>query len=125
MLYGVDRFVSDFIELGYQPELTTGIDSQTYAVFKDFEIPIGQFSGRVIDLALIVPTDYPRIVGASIHVKADPQLYEIKDNIPGVRNLIGSGLGSDWRYWSYAFKAEAEDTAKNLMSQIMGVLLRA
>lgn len=125
MLYGAERFVNDFSELGYQPELIIGIDGQTYAIFNDFEIPIGQFSGRVIDLALIVPADFPRIVGASIHVKANPQLYEIKDNIPGVRNIIDSGLGPDWKYWSFAFKAEAEDTAKNLMSQIMGVLLRA
>ena len=124
MLYGTERFVSDFTELGYHTELIKGVDGQTYAIFKDFEIPIGQFVGRVIDLALIVPPDYPRIVGSSIHVKASPQLFEKSDSIPGVRNIIDSGLGLEWRYWSYAFKAETEDTAKNLMSQIMGVFIR-
>lgn len=124
MLYGAERFVNDFGELGYQLELVTGNDKQTYAVFKGFEVPIGKFTGLIIDLALIVPPDYPRIVGASIHVKANPQLLEKTDSVPGILNIIDSGLGEEWRYWSYAFKAETEDTAKNLLSQIMGVFKR-
>ena len=124
MMYGNDRFISDFAELGYQLELVKGGDNQTYAVFKNFEVPIGQFSGKIIDLAIIVPPDYPRIVGSSIHIKSNPQLFEKTDTIPGVRNIIDSGLGTEWRYWSFAFKAEPEDTAKHLMSQIVGVFKR-
>lgn len=125
MMYGPEKLVEDFNELNLQPELVQGPDGQTYAIFKDFEIEIGKFAGRVIDLALLVLPDYPRIVHTSIHVMAIPQLFEKTDSVPGVRNIVDSGLGSDWRYWSFSFKAEAEDTAKNLLSQINGVFKRA
>jgi hypothetical protein len=125
MIYGSECLIKDFTDLGYQPELVIGIDGQTYAVFKEFEVPIGRFSGKIIDLAIMVPPDYPRMVHSSIHVKTNPQLLEKTDTIPGVRNIIDSGLGTEWRYWSFAFKAESEDTAKHLMSQIAGVFKRA
>jgi hypothetical protein len=125
MIYGSECFINDFTNLGYQPELVKGGDGQIYAVFKEFEIPIGKFSGKIIDLALIVPSDYPRMVHSSIHVKATPQLFEKTDTLSGFRNIIDSGLGPEWRYWSCAFKAVPEDTAKHLMSQITGVFKRA
>jgi len=125
MIYGEERFLKDFKEIGYTPELVKGGDGQTYAVFRDFEIEIGKFSGRIIDLGLIVFQDYPRIVHNSIHVKATPQLFEKSDTVPRVRNILNSGLGPEWRYWSYRFNATPEDTAVNLMSQINGVFKRA
>jgi hypothetical protein len=125
MDYGIDQFIKDFEALGYRPMVQKGNDNQIYAIFNGFEVPLGKFAGRIIDLGILVLSDYPRIVHSSIHVKANPQLYEKKDTVPGVRNIIDSGLGSDWRYWSYAFKATAEDTALNLMSQINGIFKRA
>lgn len=125
MIYGSEQFLKDFEEIGYKPELVKGNDGQTYAVFKDFEIEIGKFSGRVIDLGLLIFPDYPRIVHSSIHVKATPQLFEKIDNVSGVRNILDSGLGSEWRYWSYRFNAVPENTAMHLMSQINGVFKRA
>lgn len=124
-MYGPECFIRDLTSLGYQPELIQGNDGQTYAILKEFEIPIGIFSGKVIDLALIALPDYPRRVHSSIHVRANPQLLDKKDTLAGVRNIIDSGLGIEWRYWSYAFKAVPEDTAKHLMSQINGVFKRA
>ncbi|OGS72640.1 MAG: hypothetical protein A3F91_06910 [Flavobacteria bacterium RIFCSPLOWO2_12_FULL_35_11] len=125
MIYGSEQFLKDFEEIGYTPELVKGNDGQTYAVFKEFEIEIGKFSGRVIDLGLLIFPDYPRIVHNSIHVKATPQLFEKTDKIDGVRNILDSGLGSEWRYWSYRFNAVPEDNAMHLMSQINGVFKRA
>jgi len=124
MIYGSECFIKEFSDLGYQPELVKGVDGQSYAVFKDFEVEIGRFSGRIIDLALIVPPDYPRIVHSSIHVKAIPLLLDKKDNVSGILNIVDSGLGSDWQYWSFAFKAVPEETAKHLMTQINGVFKR-
>ena len=125
MIYGSEYFVKEFTNLGYQPELVKGVDSQTYSVFRDFEIEIGRFSGRIIDLALIVLPDFPRMVHSSMHVRAKPQLFEKTDTLAGVRNILDSGMGPEWRYWSYAFKTVPEDTAKHLMSQINGVFKRA
>lgn len=125
MIYGSEYFINEFNELGYQPIIVIGSDNRTYAVFKDFEIEIGKFSGKVIDLGLMILPDYPRMVHSSIHVKATPPLFEKTDTLPGVRNIIDSGLGPEWRYWSFAFKAVPDDTAKHLMSQINGVFKRA
>lgn len=124
MDYGIVKFIKDFESLNYHPVAQKGLDGQTYAIFKDFEVPIGRFSGRIIDLGILVFPDYPRIVHSSIHIKANPQLFEKSDTVPGVRNIIDSGLGPDWRYWSYAFKAAPEDTALNLITQINGVFKR-
>ena len=125
MIYGSERFLKDFKEIGYTAELAKGVDGKDYAIFKEFEIEIGKFSGKVIDLGLIIPPDYPRRVHNSIHVKAIPQLFEKTDTIPGVRNIIDSGLGLEWRYWSHRFNSIPEDTAMHLMSQINGVFKRA
>ncbi len=125
MIYGLDCFIKDFTELNYQPEIVQGNDNQTYAIFRDFEVEIGRFSGRIIDLGILVLTDYPRMVHSSIHIKANPQLFEKTDTLEGIRNIIDSGLGSEWLYWSLALKAVPEGTAKHLMSQINGVFKRA
>lgn len=125
MIYGSEQFLKDFEEIGYTAELVKGNDGQTYAVFKEFEIEIGKFSGRVIDLGLMIPSDYPRRVHNSIHVRATPQLFEKTDTISGVRNIIDSKLGPDWRYWSHRFTSVPEGAAIHLLSQINGVFKRA
>lgn len=125
MIYGSEYFINEFTELGYQPVIMKGSDNQTYAIFKDFEIEIGRFSGKIIDLGLLIMPDYPRMVHSSIHVRANPQLFEKSDTLPGVRNIIDSGLGPEWLYWSLALNAVPSDTAKHLLSQINGVFKRA
>lgn len=69
MSYGINRMIDDLGTIGYN-NLDSLIDSdnQSYAVIRNFVIGLGQFSSRVIDLAIPVPTDYPRTVGASIHI---------------------------------------------------------
>lgn len=124
MICGPEKMAEDLKLLGLQPELVKGPDGNTYAVMKDFKIELGKFAGRVIDLSILALPDYPRMVHSSIHIKADPQLYEKTDSVQGVRNIVDSGLGPEWRYWSFAFKATPEDTAANLMMQINGVFKR-
>jgi hypothetical protein len=123
-LYGIDRFIQDLSELGYAPVIVITADRINYAVIQDFEIPFGRFQGRIIDLGIPVPNDYPRLVGTSIHIKATPQLLEYTDTISNVRNIIASKLGPEWRYWSFRFEVFSENTAKNLLSQIHGIFQR-
>ena len=125
-LYGIDRFLQDLTDSGFMIEKMVVADNIDYAVIRNFEVPGGRFQGRIIDLGIPVPNDYPRLVGSSIHIKASPQLLEYTDSIPGVKNIIVSQLGQEWRYWSFAFKAEPEDTAKaqNLIFQINGIFQR-
>jgi hypothetical protein len=123
MSYGIDRFLQDMVDIGYSPENKIGSDNQNYAVFRDFEIQTGRFQGRIIDLGIPVPNDYPRLIGSSIHIKTNPQLIDYC-HIPNVVNVIQSALGTEWRYWSFSLQIYPENTAQNLMSQIHGIFQR-
>src|SRR5262249_51063991 len=68
--------------------------------------------------------DYPRTVGSSIHVRAAPQLFEY-GSVPGVRNVIESGLGLEWRYWSHNFGWTGERSTRRLISQINTIFANA
>ena len=117
-LYGPERLRADLEALGFEVELVTGDDRNTYAVIREFEVPLGRFAGRIIDLAITATADYPRSVAAAIHVRAQPQLFEKSDSLPNVRNITDSGLGPEWRYWSKNFGWNGERTTRCLISQI-------
>jgi len=122
MIYGIYAFKADLEALSYPNLLTQkGSDHVDYLIIPSFVIPIGRFEGKVIDLAIPVPTDYPRTVGASIHVKSNPHILDKSDSQPKIRNIIDSSLGEEWRYWSFRFIPQNEKTAENLMHQINGV----
>lgn len=122
MNYGIEAFKLDLEALSYTDLITKkGNDQVDFLVIPSFIVPIGRFEGRVIDLAIPVPGDYPRTVGASIHIKSNPQLLEKSDSLTSVRNIIDSSLGEEWRYWSFRFIPQIENTAENLMHQINGV----
>lgn len=118
---GPERLVSELIELSYEAELVKGKDELLYAVIRGYEVPLGQFVGRVIDLGFLATQDFPQSVGSAIHVKANPQLFEKTDTIPNVRNITDSKLGDEWRYWSINFNWNQQHHAKRLMAQIAGV----
>lgn len=119
MTYGPQRLISDLIGLGYQAELVNagGIE---FAIIRKYEVEIGRFRGRVIDLGIMATADYPRTVTSAIHVCAEPQLLET-GNLPEVRNITSSQIGGEWRYWSHNFQWNEERTTRRLVSQINGV----
>ena len=121
---GADRFIQELEGLGYGVERVP-VGNDVYAVIRNFEVPLGQFEGRVIDLGLKARSDYPRQVDSAIHVRATPQLFEKNDSKPGVRNIIDSPLGSEWRYWSRNFNWRIDRTVRRLMNQIYGVFKNA
>ncbi|HEV2149801.1 MAG TPA: E2/UBC family protein [Longimicrobiaceae bacterium] len=124
-MYGPERLLRDLGEIGYEVERVTGADGNVYAVIRGFVVPVGRFADRVIDLGLLAPPDYPRNVGSSIHVRATPQLLEY-GSVPGVRNIIQSGLGPEWRYWSHNFGWGAgERSTRRLLSQINRIFAHA
>lgn len=125
MKYGPERLINDLRELGYQVELVAGKNDQQFAVISDFVVPLGHFEGCKIDLGLPATKDFPNTVGSSIHIRCAPQLYEITDSVPSVRNIKESDLGGEWRYWSINFGWSEERTARRLISQINGVFERA
>jgi hypothetical protein len=126
MLYGPERLLQETRQLGHRAELVSVEEGLQFVVVSDFEVAFGRFNGRVIDLGLPATPDFPRSVGASIHVRADPQLLEY-EHVPGVRNIIVSKLGSDWRYWSHNFQwaGERERSAGRLFAQVNKIFERA
>lgn len=119
-MIGIERLLHDLREQGYEQvhALTDG-QGQAYAVLPNFEIPAGTFAGRVIDLAIPAPADYPRALHSSIHLRATPHLVPFGGN--GSRNVINSNLGADWQYWSYQFFNRPANPTAELMTQINAV----
>jgi hypothetical protein len=125
MMYGPDRLIAELAELGYVPMLTIAADGTPFAVIAGFVVPCGRFIDRVIDLGLHATPDFPRTVASAIHVRAHPQLFDIADTQPNVRNITTSALGSEWRYWSHNFGWNQERSARRLMSQINQIFANA
>jgi hypothetical protein len=123
-MYGPERLIQDLQMLGYAVEPVTAKDNCKFAVIRNYEIQLGQFAGRIIDLGIPATANFPISAGSSIHVKASPQLYE-NQNVPNVRNVTDSTLGSEWRYWSKNFGWADERSARRLMSQINEVFKNA
>ena len=117
-MYGIERLVADLIALGYQNvESVKGSDESPFAVIRRYVVPLGSFKGKTIDLGLPAPTNFPQGVGASIHVRAEPQL--LPDGGDGVtRNVVASALGPQWRYWSHNFGWTGERSTRELMTQV-------
>jgi hypothetical protein len=132
MSFGIDRLVSEIAASGYESVQKTQVtpagstEVLYFAVVPDYEVQVGRFAGRVIGLGVPAPADFPRSVGASVHVLADPQLLEI-EHVLNVRNIIASQLGPDWRYWSHNFNwgGEREKSAARLLKQINAIFDRA
>ncbi len=124
MILGPERLLSDIRLLGYVADLLMVKGSHHYVILPSFEIPCGRFEGKVIGLGIPAPPDYPRSVGASIHIKTNPQLYE-NGNVAGVRNIKNSTLGDEWKYWSHRFNWDGNNTTQELMRQIYGIFGRS
>ncbi|MGE3757640.1 MAG: hypothetical protein AB7H97_07785 [Pseudobdellovibrionaceae bacterium] len=116
--YGAERLKSDLEALGFKVTISNGSDGQPYVVMCGFEIQTGRFVGRSIDLGVMAVANYPQGVASAIQVKANPQLFEKTDSQSGVRNILDSPLGDEWRYWSKNFSWDGEKTTRRLISQI-------
>jgi hypothetical protein len=118
-MYGADRLRSDLVALGHPAERKTTDDGQDFVIVPSFTVELGRFAGRVIGLGLYAPPDYPRTVASAIHVRSNPHLLDVADSVPNVRNIQGSPLGDDWRYWSRNFAGDPSSrTTQRLLAQI-------
>ncbi|GAB7024931.1 hypothetical protein [Geotalea toluenoxydans] len=124
-MFGPERLRIELVELGYAVEMIN-VGEAVFAVIEEYEVPLGQFAGRTIELAIPATPDFPRTVGASLHVRTEPQLFDYSDTLPGVRNITNSSLGPEWRYWSHNFGWNgSERSTRLLMNQIKGIFANA
>ena len=117
MKIGIARLLEDLSLQGFENVTQMDMSGISYAVIPKFLIPAGSNADRVISLAIPAPADYPRSVGASMHVKTDPHLFPF-GNVPNVRNVIVSPLGAEWQYWSYQFQSRSVNPSFQLITQI-------
>jgi hypothetical protein len=117
-VYGAARLLTEIVALGYEAELAKAPNDQVFAVVAQYTIELGKYAGRRIGLGLQTTPDFPKTVASAIHVRAKPQIYELTDSVPNVRNIQPSALGEDWRYWSNNFNWSEERSARRLMSQV-------
>lgn len=121
-MFGIAKLMDDLRALDHlYVEHIQDPSGNSFALLPKFEVVVGRFAGRIVELAIPAPSDYGRTVGAAIHLRSNPHLLEKSDTVPGVRNITDSSLGVDWRYWSHRFEYYPEDTTKFLMLQINGV----
>jgi E2/UBC family protein E len=125
MKFGVERLCEDLGVLGLKADLFEDPQKNVFVIVQGYLIELGRFAGRVIDLGLLVPANYPQGVGSCIHVKAAPQLLDVTDTVPNVRNVTASSLGQEWRYWSKNFGWNGERSTRRLMSQVNEIFLHA
>lgn len=124
-MYGLARLLGELKALGYEVREVVAPDGTPFVVLNDFVVPCGRFADRRIDLALQATPDFPRTVASAVHVRANPQLFELSDSVPNVRNITSSVLGPDWRYWSYNFGWNQERSARRLISQVNRIFANA
>ncbi len=118
MEFGITRMIGDLKALGFNKvEAVTASDGTPFAVLRGFEIKLGRFAGRAIDLALPAPPNFPQGVGAAIHVSTAPHLLP-DGSVAGHHNVIASPLGAEWRYWSHNFGWTGERTTRELLAQV-------
>jgi hypothetical protein len=125
LLYGPDRLIADLNAAGHHEVEKAEAGGHTYVIIRNYTVMLGQFDGRLIDLGILVPPDYPRTMSAAVHVRANPQLIEKDQTVPNVRNITDSALGVEWRYWSKNFSWTEERTTRRLLTQINEIFLNA
>lgn len=118
MIFGPDRLQADLEAIGFRADRVTAPDGTPFVVLRAFEVPVGRFVGRVIDLGLQATPDFPLTVASAIHVRSDPHLLDVVDSVPGKRNITISALGADWRYWSHNLGWSDPKTARRLISKV-------
>lgn len=125
VMFGPERLKAELLELGHQDvHVINDPEGNSFVVLHRFEVPLGRFMGRVIDLALPAPPNYPQGIGAALHILAVPQLFDYNDTVQGVRTITQSSLGLEWRYWSKAFNP-SERTTRRLMHHVNEVFEHA
>jgi hypothetical protein len=100
---GVDAFGAGLKEAGYQPELVPG--KPDHVAFA-YEVPAGKHVGKQVNIALVVPPDFPISAPGGMHVS--PLIHPTKNGgdhpSGGVLDSSFQGyLNQSWQYWSRPF----------------------
>lgn len=101
-MIGIDQLLEDFRTAGLQPvgPIPCGPNGQNdFAVLRGLHVLAGRFSGQSVDVALLVPKDYPYTPPSGLYL--NPQLLPATTLNVHLRAEEVAGLPSgSWLYWS-------------------------
>ena len=115
-------FLSQLQVMGYTVQ-ELAIAPHTYWVF-DYEIPLGKFRGRIVQVGLLASDSFPMDPPPGPHF--NPHLLPVT-NQGGVHPLGGihnSPLGQVWQYWSRPFTgwSKTDRTVKTYIAHLKNLL---
>lgn len=64
-MIGVEAFIVGLREAGYQPEIVSG---KPHHVAFAYEVPTGKYTGKQVNIGLVVPPDFPITAPGGVHV---------------------------------------------------------
>lgn len=107
-MFGAAQLEQDLAALGLAPE-TVNAGGLPHVLLREYQVESGPFAGRVVDVALPVPPDYPNNLGRMVYVRATPHLLPFgsgqgKNNYNVLANHCP--LGPEWQYWSFDFSSK-------------------
>ena len=117
------QFIQELQALGHTAQELVA-ENRRFLVF-DYEIPVGRFRGRSVQLGLEVQESYPMDAPPGPHFSQQLLPIHPQNDIPhpfgGVHN---SPLGVDWQYWSRPFNewAGTDKTVKTYLTHIKHLL---
>lgn len=100
-MIGLERFVEDFRAMGWTVDGPLQSGGLRWAIIHEFIVPAGRFSGRVIDVAIPAPDDFPATPPGGLYVS--PDLIPVNEmGGLSVHDRAGetAGLPGRWQYWS-------------------------
>lgn len=106
-MLGVHRFLEDFQGTGLKivGPITGGPgNTAEFAVFKEFQILAGRFAGQVVDLAVMVPKDFPLSPPGGFYV-AGPLIPAGFRNVHFRPEEVAGLPAGSWLYWSRPISA--------------------
>ncbi len=115
--HGALAFVDVMTAAGYAVDQPVDANGKSWCVVKDFGISGGRFSGKVIEIAIPVPPDFPVTPPGGLFVSprlADEQTLQ---NVQVGDEAIAA-LGGAWQYWSRPFmdgKWDAQNPGRGLV----------
>ncbi|HEX8520903.1 MAG TPA: E2/UBC family protein [Tepidisphaeraceae bacterium] len=117
---GVERLIADLQAVGFTVEGPVESGKRKWAIVKKYLITAGPFRGRVVDLAIPAPPDYPATPPGGIYIS--PQIARLGHLNVHDRSNETKDLPGEWQYWSRpAAKWDASKGGKCLQAHWVAI----
>ena len=112
----IEDFEAHIRGKGYTVEELAGSDGNYYSVIRNVRLPHGALAGKCCDIAIQRDQTVPYLPPPAIHTRPILVPMDMREPL----RTQGSGIGSDWQYWSRRFDRRPEPWS--LWAHILTVL---